>query len=308
MEIEQAKFILSSFRPDGQDAQDPDFAEALALAAEDRELGEWLSKERAQDAAFSSALNSIELPEELREEILASLTMDLEDVSTPELEEVDAAFFQAFADVKPPEDLRDQILVAMDQEAKVVSGPFPIWKFMPYAAAAVIAICAVFIFAPWGGGSGSNDVTPIVGKDPSAKQIQVQVGRKIRSNDIQLVSNTTTMEDSMAWLKAKQLPTADVPDALKSMKCLGASEFSMENGTKGSIVRFETGEGKQINMLVIASKDVKDQADLPNCKMSCKKDVKYCPMCNYWVARMKQKGTVVMLLSQLDKESTAGIF
>ena len=55
MDKEQAKFILQSFRPDGADAQDPDFAEALALAAQDRELGDWLASERAQDAAFAAA-------------------------------------------------------------------------------------------------------------------------------------------------------------------------------------------------------------------------------------------------------------
>ena len=73
MDKEQAKFILQSFRPDGADAQDPDFADALAVAAEDRELGEWLAEERAQDASFAAALASVEIPEALRENILGVL-------------------------------------------------------------------------------------------------------------------------------------------------------------------------------------------------------------------------------------------
>jgi len=56
MDKEQAKFILRSFRPDGSDVNDKDFSEALALAMEDRELGEWLAAERAFDASLADAL------------------------------------------------------------------------------------------------------------------------------------------------------------------------------------------------------------------------------------------------------------
>jgi len=59
MDKEEARFILRCFRPDGADAENPDFAEALAWAAKDRELGEWLARERARDADFASALSSV---------------------------------------------------------------------------------------------------------------------------------------------------------------------------------------------------------------------------------------------------------
>ncbi len=39
MDKERAKFVLQSFRPDGADVDDIDFAEALVLATKDRELG-----------------------------------------------------------------------------------------------------------------------------------------------------------------------------------------------------------------------------------------------------------------------------
>ena len=39
MNQEQAKFILASFRPDGSDIDDLAFAEAVSLAATDKELG-----------------------------------------------------------------------------------------------------------------------------------------------------------------------------------------------------------------------------------------------------------------------------
>ncbi|MCP5545336.1 MAG: hypothetical protein H7A49_15675, partial [Akkermansiaceae bacterium] len=70
MDNERARFILRSFRPDGADADDRDFAEALELAVRDRELGEWLARERELDAGFARALERIELPAGLREDIL----------------------------------------------------------------------------------------------------------------------------------------------------------------------------------------------------------------------------------------------
>ena len=48
-------------------------ADALALATENRELGEWLAQERAFDATFANALSSVTLPETLREDILGCL-------------------------------------------------------------------------------------------------------------------------------------------------------------------------------------------------------------------------------------------
>ena len=66
MDKERAKFVLQSFRPDGEDVNEPAFAEALELAAKDRELGEWLAAERAQDAAFAAMLSDVEIPEDRR--------------------------------------------------------------------------------------------------------------------------------------------------------------------------------------------------------------------------------------------------
>lgn len=91
MDKEQARFILRSYRPDGADVSDPDFAEALALAMENRELGEWLASERAFDAAFAAALGSVDLPEHLHAEIVACLAVERGDFPQAE-NHGDAAF------------------------------------------------------------------------------------------------------------------------------------------------------------------------------------------------------------------------
>ena len=76
MDREQARFILQSFRPDGEDSGDPDFEEALAVAAGDRELGDWLAREQEQDASVAAAFKNIAIPSTLRGRILTALTAD----------------------------------------------------------------------------------------------------------------------------------------------------------------------------------------------------------------------------------------
>lgn len=71
MKNHEAKFILGAYRPDGRDASDPAFAEALAQAEHDPELRAWFEKQRKFDATFSTKLHSIPPPPGLREAILA---------------------------------------------------------------------------------------------------------------------------------------------------------------------------------------------------------------------------------------------
>jgi hypothetical protein len=71
MNNQEAKFILGAYRSDGQDAGDPIFADALAQAARDPELGAWLERQRKFDTALAGKLRDIIPPAELRAAILA---------------------------------------------------------------------------------------------------------------------------------------------------------------------------------------------------------------------------------------------
>ncbi len=71
MNRDEAKLILQSYRPGGQDAADPYFAEALALAKTDAELAAWFAAEQKFDARVSSGLKQVEAPAQLKKEILA---------------------------------------------------------------------------------------------------------------------------------------------------------------------------------------------------------------------------------------------
>lgn len=71
MNNRDAQFILSAFRPGGQDANDAQFSEALAQARNDPTLGDWLSAQVAFDRSFADALQSVNPPNDLRRRILA---------------------------------------------------------------------------------------------------------------------------------------------------------------------------------------------------------------------------------------------
>jgi hypothetical protein len=71
MTPEEAKFILQSYRPNGRDADDPAFAEALARVESDPDLARWFEAERALDAALSAKLRAVPVPRRLRGSIMA---------------------------------------------------------------------------------------------------------------------------------------------------------------------------------------------------------------------------------------------
>jgi hypothetical protein len=72
MDREEARIILSAYRPDRDDAADPVFAPALALLDQDRELADWFANQHALDLILQSAMQSIEPPADLKASILAS--------------------------------------------------------------------------------------------------------------------------------------------------------------------------------------------------------------------------------------------
>ncbi|MFN2477421.1 MAG: hypothetical protein ABR526_13905 [Chthoniobacterales bacterium] len=71
MNNQEAKFILSAYRPGGEDAADAKFAEVLEQVSRDPELAEWFAEQRAFDVAISQALSASTIPPDLRANILA---------------------------------------------------------------------------------------------------------------------------------------------------------------------------------------------------------------------------------------------
>jgi hypothetical protein len=73
MDNREAKFILNAYRPGGQDANDPRFAEALDQARRDPTLQRWFDESVAFDAAITEKLCAVPVHRDLRENILAGV-------------------------------------------------------------------------------------------------------------------------------------------------------------------------------------------------------------------------------------------
>lgn len=76
MNRQQAKLILAAYRPNGADASDPRFAEALDVARNDPELAAWFARQRRFDSAVAAKLNSLMPPPELRDLIAVGLRFE----------------------------------------------------------------------------------------------------------------------------------------------------------------------------------------------------------------------------------------
>ena len=73
MNNQEAKFILSGYRPNGGDAGDEMFGDALRQAQQDPALAAWFAREQAYDQAVAARLAEIAPPAELRADILAGV-------------------------------------------------------------------------------------------------------------------------------------------------------------------------------------------------------------------------------------------
>lgn len=76
MKNDDARQILSAYRPSGEDASDPIFEEALEQARRDPELEEWFKEERARDAALAQVFQSVPVPEEAKRSLVAASRME----------------------------------------------------------------------------------------------------------------------------------------------------------------------------------------------------------------------------------------
>lgn len=310
MDKEGARFVLRCFRPDGSDAPDPDFAEALGMAAADRELGEWLARERAKDAEFSDALAKLELPDGLRQEILAGFAV--ERGVMPELDRLDALLIGALAMVTPPRELRGEILAAMQRSAagemtEAAPKAGGIWwrrLGIPLAAAAGIVLAFVLLDAN--------------SKDDGHAQLAGGLETKGAAVPVSFVESTAidTLESSEFHLDMKNrdhqalfkfirhngrsCPGGAVPQGLKDVPGIGCRIFEID-GKPGSIICFRRGEGDIVHLVVFSSKDV--ESDLPD-----RRNPQIEQRGEWAVARWEEGGRVFVMLETGEKERLRELF
>jgi hypothetical protein len=301
MDKEQARFILRSFRPDGADCGDADFAEALKLAAEDLELNEWLAAERAFDASFSRALGSVDLPPGLRDDILACLAAGRGDLPQAE-DPLDATLIGAVAAIRVPSSLRDETLAAMELTAASVVRPgFP-WRrlALPVAAAAGVAF-ALVLNRP----TDTQDSLPplAAGAEPVPLEL-VQAGfiRTFESPLFHLDARRDDHRELVEHLRARKLPCmSTLPPGLRNAKGVGCRELIID-GKQGSLLCFDEQENGTVHLVIFRSEDVRC-GGLPRCGSP-----RFVRDGNWSVARWTADGNVFVLLGNTEVDRLKSIF
>ena len=71
MTPQQAKEILSLYRPWAADAHDPEFAEALSLVRQDAELARWFEEHCVVQSAIHERFRQFPVPEGFKEQIIS---------------------------------------------------------------------------------------------------------------------------------------------------------------------------------------------------------------------------------------------
>lgn len=273
MDKDQAKFILRSFRPgeahaSGDEAamNTKDFAEALALAASNRELGEWLAEERAMDEAFIRALGGLPLPARLREDILGCLDGERHDYPDAE-DSHDATMIGALASVPVPPRLRGDILAAMERStpspvgqtaafvedpAKLGSGPVSPWKRfgMPLAAAAGIALALIVTREPRDAGQLAQ-AAPV-----PIDAVPVNFIQSYESPGFDLEVKQDSHRQLTEVLHSRSLPCpCCLPPGLENSKSIGCKELVI-NGRHGSLICFQQDEMGAVHLVIFKREDV----------------------------------------------------
>ena len=272
MDKEEARFILRCFRPDGADAGNPDFAEALAWAAKDRELGDWLAHERSRDADFANALNAVTIPTALREEILAGLAIERGDM-TPHPDAFDFSVMGAMASIQPPSGLRCEILAAMQRTA----APRRSWRWTwqwgaPVAAAAGIAFAFLassqksadpvsdrkLVTSPPEERRVANPPNPTGGAIPiSIGTVETGFINTFEDPGFTLDLKNPDHHALFEHLKDEKLPcpNACLPKGLKDIPGLGCRELKID-GKRGALVCFKQ-ENDVVHLVAFKRCDVK---------------------------------------------------
>lgn len=300
MDKEEARFVLRCFRPDGSDAADPEFAEALQLAASDRDLGEWLARERAQDAGFSTVLGTLPLPDGLREEILAGLAAERGDL--PQADEMDAALIGALATVKPPETMRDEIVAAMERSVPASgSRKASSWLRFGVPLAAVAGIALAFLVQsgeqPLGNAAveGEGSAVPV-------SFVQSEAIATLESPEFSLDLKNPDHSTLFEFIhdSGRACPSGCVPNGLEKVPGVGCRVIEFD-GKPGAIICFKRGENEIVHLVVFRRKDV--SGSLPSDgrpQMEQRGD--------WAVALWEQDNRAFMLLGQTDTEHLGELF
>lgn len=327
MDKERAKFLLSSFRPDGADAGSSDFAEALSLVAENRELGEWLAQERAEDAAFAQALNEVPIPDGLRDEILAVLEYD---GKTAEVDEdLDGLFMGGLENITPPAGLRDQILASMeveqaarlagDEDSKVVD--IKLWRWISAAAVAAVVAVGTFITSIQGDAPSANDTRLVESHSdpltttPGIRQVAVrsamlEMATKLSSPDkLNINKDLGCTMEAKEFLRGKDHPVPEtLPVGLEDAEFVGVRDMYLSSGQPVSLLCFNKEGMGMIHLIAVKTQNISDAAELTSMKSISLKSCYECVQTSFNIARWIDGDMTYIILTKGEKSDMVKLF
>ncbi len=302
MDKEQARFVLRSFRPDGADAGDPDFAEALKLALENRELGEWLAHERAFDASFAQALGAVDLPSNLRDDILACLAVERGDFPQAE-DTADASWIGALASIQPPAGLRDELLAAMDRTVvrtveKIAPRKISLFRRLavPLAAAAGIALAVIVT-------RQEQQAPQVIAKSGRLPLEVVQAGfvKTFESPQFALEEKNPQHGVLVSHLRSEKLPCPNwLPPGLEKAAGLGCRELVID-GKRGSLICFNRGDQGVVHLIIFLRQDL--EGDFPEASHPA-----FATNGDWSNACWQRDGKVYVLMGQTPETEISGLF
>ena len=204
------------------------------------------------DSAFAEALVAVDLPENLREDIMACLATERGDF--PQAEDGDRRRMdRRLASIQPPPALRDAVLAAMDRTRTMEDPPTKISIFrrlaIPLAAAAGIALAFLITRGPDPAAVVKSTGVPI-------DVVKANFVRTYESPAFALEERQDDKQVLISHLRQRKLPCPGcLPPGLQNVKGLGCRELIVD-GKRGSLICFETGENGVVHMVVFRREDV----------------------------------------------------
>jgi hypothetical protein len=322
MDREQARFVLRSFRPDGADSRDPDFEEALAVAADDRELGEWLAVEREQDASVAASLKNLTIPSNLRSSILAALKADAagneSGSGAPVVDTTENLSDQASSPAGslvfegPPEELKEQTLTVLKVEiagkpmAVAAAGGQPAEEvsmreqgWLKAAVAAVLLVLGAFVAfeltsSSFGPREGQGETIALRVLENEA------IAEVVRQGIFPLQSGR--LQEHQAWIRENNAPGFDLdelPEGILEGKPVGCRIFMM-GAARISHLCFDK-DGSRVHLAVLGSENL-DPEDLEKLRKSGGTRCRQCSNTGVSVASWQGKDQIYLLLGKLKEK------
>ncbi len=308
MDKEHAKFILSSLHPCADEARDPDLESALQLAAEDHELAGWLARERATDAAFSEALRRIEIPENLRNEILDTLAWQRGDMPPAESPE-DETWSLALSSINPPAGLRKKILAVMRASEPGPGRAATTWKkyAIPTAAAAAVAVAFAMPRDVWQNNANSTPAESHTIEDAGHDPMPVSLVRAGfldilgDHEEFTLDTGRASHREIIRHLEERGLPCPScIPPALREIDGLGCREIIID-GRRGAVVCYEYGEDGMVHLVIFRADDIR-------CELPRRREAIFAQYDDWAAATWRNNDNAFLLLGNTSVPVMASLF